>query len=358
MPLPTFRYPLDPTGLDVNNLVDGEIHSLNNKEVRALVPVYGPIFREGLTVHDDNNNNLLTYQDDYVVVELLQEATAKFGKEIVAAILIINPLVSNAVRIRYQVLGGLYQNDASAVINIYETFLADNRAVDWSNILNKPLQFPPTLHNHLLEDIYGFEPVVVALERIRNAIVLSDVPAFERLISWVKDTVQIASVQDIIDGNSNAKLINMELLLLSLEQFNFNSITITPSLSSVNEGQTINYELATTNLPENTKLYWTIEHNGTDASDFNVTSGIINISANKGQFTVSVADNSGVSEFEESFKVVIRKNAIDGFILARTGTMILGAHGGVNFVDLKVACCLFNPAIQIMPESMYLTREY
>jgi ABC-type polysaccharide/polyol phosphate export permease len=72
---------------------------------------------------------------------------------------------------------------------MYETVLQDARPVAWENVLGKPLLFPPTTHLHNLEDVYGFEPIVGALERVRNAIILSDVPAFEALVDWVNGQI-------------------------------------------------------------------------------------------------------------------------------------------------------------------------
>jgi hypothetical protein len=100
-------------------------------------------------------------------------------------ILIISPAVSSSVRINYQVLGGHFQNDASGIISLYETAMTDDRPIAWENIVDKPAAYVPSLHRHLLEDLYGFEAVVASLERVRGAILLSDVPAFEAMIDWV-----------------------------------------------------------------------------------------------------------------------------------------------------------------------------
>jgi hypothetical protein len=43
----------------------------------------------------------------------------------------------------------------------------------------------------MLQDVVGFEPLVVALERVRNAITLTDVASFEALIAWVNDALAL-----------------------------------------------------------------------------------------------------------------------------------------------------------------------
>lgn len=357
MPLPIVRYPLDPTGVNPDNRVTGEIHLLNAKPIRALAPSFGPFFAQSVTVYDDSTNQLLIRGQDYQIVELLQEATVKFGKEICELILILNEAVSSTIRVSYQVLGGLFQNNASGVINMYETYINDNRPVDWLNVLNKPLQYPPTLHNHLLQDVYGFEPVVVALERIRNAIILSDVPAFEALIEWVKSRTAVASEQEIIDGTAVNKLMTLERMLFALDQFNFNAITITPTSQSLQQGDVITIQLSTTNLKDGTVLYWTIEHLGTQSNDFGGTSGIINIMGNRGQFNLSIANNAQ-SEDLEAFKVQIHKNSPTGFIVAETSLFTIGAHVGFDYEGMLMNCCSYNPEIAFDPVSYFYLDSY
>lgn len=357
MPLPIVRYPLDPTGVNPDNRVASEVHILNAKPIRAVAPSFGPFYAESLTVHDDSTNQLLARGQDYQIVELLQEATAKFGKEICELVLILNPSISSTVRLSYQVLGGLYTNNASAVINMYETYLLDDRAVDWLNVLNKPLQYPPTLHNHLLQDIWGFEPVVVALERIRNAIILSDVPAFEALIEWVKARTTIVSEQEIIDGVASPKLMTLERMIFALDQFNFNAITLTPTSQSLQQGDVLTIQLSTTNLPDNTVLYWTINHIDTVPNDFSGTSGVINIVGNRGQFNLSIANNDR-SEDLEQFKLQIRKNSPTGFIVAETSLFSIGAHIGYDYEGMMMNCCAYNPDIPLEPISYFLLDSY
>jgi hypothetical protein len=164
------RYELDPTGLNPSNRIIDEPYTLSNRAIRAISVNYGPFFKESLILKDGSRT--LTYGVDYVAVELHQEATLKYGKEICSVILIINPNVSSTGTVTYQTLGGSYLNDAHAIANLYESVINDSRPVPWENVYNKPTTYPPTLHRHLLEDVYGFESVVDALERIKQAITL------------------------------------------------------------------------------------------------------------------------------------------------------------------------------------------
>ena len=193
MPIIPVLYPLDPTGLSPTNLVVGEVINLTVNQIRGATPIYGAFFTESAVVFDNTTGVQLVRGSQYQFVELLQEATQMYGKEICAVILILDHTVSSAIRVNLQMLGGHWQSNYAAVTQLYETVIKDNRPVDWLTLLNKPLAFNPALHQHLLQDIYGFEAVIYALERVRSAIVLSDVPAFEGLATWVTNQLVLSN---------------------------------------------------------------------------------------------------------------------------------------------------------------------
>lgn len=222
MPIPIYRYPLDTTGTNLDNLVQGEIHALTSTlQNRVLSPTYGAYFTESLKAFDDNTGRQLVRGVDYQCIELLQEASMRYGKEITLLILITNKDVSANIRINYQVLGGYYQNDASNLINMYEAAANDNRPIDWVNIFNKPLEYPPSLHSHILSDVYGFQAVVNELERLRDAIILNNIPQFEALMDWVYSTVNRATDKDIsfcVKKENQNKLVSLGQVILLLNQ--------------------------------------------------------------------------------------------------------------------------------------------
>ena len=144
--IPVVRYPEDMTGLNRDNRVADEVHILPNKAVRPCAPKYGPFFVESVLVFDKLTRQPLVKNVQFKCVELLKEATLKTNKEICQLILIVDPNVGSEVEVTYQTIGGLYQNDSSAIVNLYETFLKDNRPIDWENVENKPYEYPSSLH--------------------------------------------------------------------------------------------------------------------------------------------------------------------------------------------------------------------
>ena len=356
-----FRYPLDPTGINLDNAVFGEVHTLSvAPEVRALAPTYGPFFSESVALFDHITNQPLIRGQDYYIVEILQDATMKFGKEIASLILITNRAINAEVRVNYQVLGGLYQNDSSSIVSMYETVMLDNRPVDWKNVFRKPVEYPPTLHRHLLEDVYGFEPVVIALERIRNAIVLSDVPAFEALIDWVNSRITAnLTYQEIDDSIPVDKFVTFEKLLYALDKLNFNGITLNPTIATLRRKKNLDFNLSLTNWIDNKPLYWTIEHITTQASDFGTTSGIVNIVGHRGKFNISALDTEEVNLESLLFSVYIRKNSTTGPVMAKTSLLKLESNlGSGNMIDFMNSCCMYQPRLEINPTSYYAVNGF
>jgi hypothetical protein len=362
MPLPLVRYEEDPTGINPDNLVVGEIHTLNNRPIRAVSPIYGPYFTENLQIRDNVTNRLLVRNEDYKCVELLQEATLRIGKEVAELIIIINPDVNSDIRLHYQILGGLYQNNTSGIVNMYQNYLNDNRTVNWEDIVNKPIQYPPSLHNHFLNDIYGFEYIVVALERIRNAIILSDVPAFEAVIDYVKEKVlPVATADDINSGLAANKLMTLEMFLYSLDKFNFNGLTLSKDTETVRNNSSLPYLLSSTNLPDDSVLYWTLEHITTQPNDFGLTSGIIRINYNRGRFNIPIT-NTTINESAEKFKVLIRKNSINGPILLKTNVItivekLVKVPSTNVLIDYFTHCSILDPDIDVNPYNLFI-MEY
>ena len=207
MPPPLVQYALDPTGLNSDNLVHNEIHQLTpNRRIRAIAPIYGAYYTEGLIVTDGSTQGVLTKGVDYITVDLVPTASETYGKEICSVILVLNTNVSNTVYITYQVLGGMYTKNFSGIANYINTLAIDNRPVAWPNIIGKPSSFNPTQHLHDIGDVYGFEYITYALERIRSAILVGDNYAYDQVLAYVDsmiNTLKNLFIRSLSDYNAH-----------------------------------------------------------------------------------------------------------------------------------------------------------
>ena len=208
------RYALDPTGTNVDNLVVGEEHTLTKRLNRTITPVYGAYYEDSVIITDMVTNKVLTKGIQWYPGELYEVPTAKYGKGIFALIIITDTEVSNNVQIQYQALGGEYCNYTETIMDLIENLDLDKRPVHWPNIIARPAEFPPSKHLHDVGDVYGFEYLVHAMDRIRSAIEFGDEISHSRIYLYIdqkfaefetriKEIIQTAVDTGSVDGDVN-----------------------------------------------------------------------------------------------------------------------------------------------------------
>jgi len=178
------KYPLDPTGQNPNNLVAGEEHALSARPIRCIATKYGGYFANSMVIKD-LATNLILNSSQWYPSELYEVPTALYGQPVYALIVITDTTVSNLVSISYQAVGGEFSTSETALINLIDTLELDNRPVTWPNILLKPTDYPPSQHLHNAGDIYGFEYVTHALERIRSTIEFGSAISNDKILRYL-----------------------------------------------------------------------------------------------------------------------------------------------------------------------------
>ena len=206
MPLPVpIRYPLDKTGVSPDNKIVGEPHDLVNRQVRAIAPNYGPFFTESLVVRDVTTGLTLRTPQQYVATEMDTVPTGMFGKEICGIILIKDTAVSSKIEIDYQTVGGQYSLNSQAIVDMLNSAAFDNRPVNWGDIISKPDVFTAAAHFHDAGDIYGFEYVVTAIERLRSAILIGDSASHDEIYRYIDNTFTLVNQRITqVEANINA----------------------------------------------------------------------------------------------------------------------------------------------------------
>lgn len=195
MPIPVLSYPLDPTGTSPNNLIVNEPKSLPNRLIRAIATNYGAFYSESLVVKDLANNRVLTRGVSYECSELHEVLSQIYLKEIHAVILITDPTVSSNVSITYQCVGGEYSRSFEAVANMLTALSIDDRPADYNRLINLPNAFQPAMHLHDVGDVYGFEFLVNALERLTSAILTGDNASHDRIYAYIDSRLANRSIE-------------------------------------------------------------------------------------------------------------------------------------------------------------------
>lgn len=165
------KYPYDATGLSPFNRVVGEIISLpRGARERAYALQGGPFFGGSVVVTTVPNNVVLERGVHYEILYQYQEATKKVGQPINAVIYVFDTAITGDVSVDYQVIGGEFSSNVSAIQALIETLQIDERQIVWDDILDKPVTFPPAPHLHHVGDLYGMEAVIDALDRLTAVI--------------------------------------------------------------------------------------------------------------------------------------------------------------------------------------------
>lgn len=324
MSFPARRYSEDPTGRSPNNLVASEIHTVGPMPgpYFPIAPNYGPFFNDRETLLVLKNGIPMEYETSYRCMNLVLDATSKFSGPVCELLILQDVVEGDSISISYQCLGGLYQNHAKGLADLYQAWLLDGRPVDWTRIRNKPNAYPPAYHLHMLSDVIGWQTMVVAIERLINALTLRSVPAFEALIDWVMArSYEVATEEEIRNIEKIDRLISLRRLVFAAETMNFNAITVTPSKRVLKNGDYFRINVRSTNFPRREKLFWSLEHESTAPGDFQVLAGEFIVQDQEGGFYVPT--RSLVRSGERKFRVVLRRNGPTGPILASSPALTI-----------------------------------
>lgn len=197
-----YKYPLDKTGYNPNNLVLGEPHKLPDGQNRAIVPNYGAFFADSLKVRDADSGEYLQPREQFKAVQLYQEATEVTGLEVTAVVVVTDPLVSENIEIDYQAIGGQFSYSVFALRQMVDTLDLDERPVRWGDIIGKPAALPPAPHLHDAGDLYGFEYVVNALEQVYHGIIIGDEASHDEIRQYIHLVEQ--AIRDMVENLGDA----------------------------------------------------------------------------------------------------------------------------------------------------------
>ena len=181
MSLRPFKFEVDNTGVNPNNLVPAEAHTLQGTGKRFVVTDHGPFYTSSLIVVDLATGQTLAPRTQYTAIQLEEEATLESGKEVCSIIIIDDTKVSNRVAVTYQAYGGWMSYSITAIKEMIEALDLDNRVIKWADIVGKPDRYPPAPHAHPLSDIYGWHKLFPSLNAIRDAILTSDQAVFDAI---------------------------------------------------------------------------------------------------------------------------------------------------------------------------------
>lgn len=198
------KYPVDKTGLNPLNKVLDEIHVTSDTSKRCFVPHYGPFYVESMHI-ETVDGVILQPKTDYLILQPYQEASVEIGKDIACIVYVHNRAITKDIKITYQVVGGEWSWSVYAIQDLLDSIMIEDRAVEWMDILGKPLKFDPLPHPHDIGDMYGFEYLAIQIENLTRAILYGDEASHDELRDLIRNvnmTVLTAN-KSIIDHIAN-----------------------------------------------------------------------------------------------------------------------------------------------------------
>lgn len=158
-----------------------------------MVPKKGVFFSATMTVANVSPANVVTPMVrgvDFLCIEFLHQTTYELGKEIHAAVLVINPNLTGKVRLTYQALGGAENVDQEMLYVAYNT-VGSVGTVDWHDVIH-PVEFPAAAHKQDSSDVYGMEYVRDAIVRVKDAINIGDHAFHQKLVTtdWSREAAR------------------------------------------------------------------------------------------------------------------------------------------------------------------------
>ena len=189
---PTLK--LDLTGVAGDNKIISEEHELYTAPKRLVVLKYGSFFKTGLAIVSASTNADLT-EDQYLLMELHQDATLKTGKDVFNVIVITDETLTGSVLVSYQALGGPYCQHNEQLIAWYNEHASQTTSVDWKDITDKPSQYKPSHHKQHSRDLFGAEHIVKELKRLEVSITDSTDSVYESFLERTKNALIAAEIK-------------------------------------------------------------------------------------------------------------------------------------------------------------------
>lgn len=201
MSIKKIMMPVDYTGTLTSNRVNGEIHELEGSLNRLLVPYSGFFYLKGMRLYDDKHQ-LLTRGDDYTCVYANPEVQMRTpGLEVCGAIIIKPHVKTNTASLSCNYVGGQWANYTKAIEEAIAALNLDSREIDFANLVNMPEYFTAGPHVEDIGNAYGFEYLITAINRIKDAMSLNHSAESEQIADLLDGV--IVSINQLFDKHTS-----------------------------------------------------------------------------------------------------------------------------------------------------------
>ena len=168
-----YMYSLDYTGELAANRVIGETHELTETNFKLVVPYSGYFYTHNLKVFDVYSNLLEegTHYECIYADESVMMRTP--GLEVCGALIIKPTVTGSRVTLNCNYVGGPYANYTRAIEQAISALDLNNREIDFANLKGVPEYFNVAPHVEDVGNVFGFEYLITAVNRLNDTIAKS-----------------------------------------------------------------------------------------------------------------------------------------------------------------------------------------
>ena len=209
--MPTVTYPLDMSGNNPANLIEGELHTVSEshfKDYFFIVPEFAPFYVDNFLLSISINGNITPLQEDVDYSFALQYVTGTriSGKAMYGAITLHNLNLNGILLMNYQTIGGDQIADRLLVLTTLADKAYNPRTTIWDILTNVPNSLPPSPHYQDYDQFLGQEELVTKLGEIRDAIITNssltqqEIQSFFQLLNSGTLTSYVSKSGDTMNG--------------------------------------------------------------------------------------------------------------------------------------------------------------
>nr|DAY17290.1 MAG TPA: structural protein [Caudoviricetes sp.] len=140
-----------------------EVHSITPQE-RIFNVMAGAFYTESIQI--TYLGEQLTAHEDFRFHRVVEDAIRQSGKDVAMLIEITDKAISGDIEVRYQAVGGEFQNIHESLVEMLENYKHDARGTFYKDIIEKPRFFEPVRHLTSIYDIYGLNPIAGPLNEL------------------------------------------------------------------------------------------------------------------------------------------------------------------------------------------------
>lgn len=174
--MPNVTYQFDSTGLNPDNLIKDEIHTLNssNSNNRIIIPKLAPFYLDNFKLYYlDVSSALIPLIEnvDYQLVLPYVAASRSTGKMVYGGIVINNNSINGTVVLSYQIVGGNFIANSNLVMQQIMELNHNPKVTYWDAITNIQTQFPSIKHSLDANAIGNYKDLIDTINSLADSLV-------------------------------------------------------------------------------------------------------------------------------------------------------------------------------------------